>query len=100
MRFSFLSGSLEVEVSRRLDGHGLQGRLASQLSRQELPYAADAKELPDGKDIDEVIGYNGALEGLEALLLSLCCEGLITKVDARVDSAIQTALDAINNAYE
>jgi hypothetical protein len=60
---------------------------------QQEPYDEEASEERESGQ-----AYNGALDGLESLLLTLAAEGVLTPENqSRVDRAVQACLNALEN---
>ena len=79
---TFLNGKIRIE----------EGKLETDIERDDRTGAGDAE------DVLPAAASNGALDGMESLLLALVQSGVITQSeDPRVNESLQTALDAISN---
>jgi hypothetical protein len=103
---TFLEGKIVVNVE---DG---SGKMASRLERIACPAcgtpdcnacwcgSGDDEPEEEAEDAAARLMHNGAMEGIESLLLALACAGCITESeDPKVNEAIQSALDACENHY-
>lgn len=94
MKLTFLEGQITLEA---IQGGG---DIHSVLPRIECPECHQHKcNCDQHKDeINERVHYNGALEGMERLLLALCSLGVIDRSeDAVINEALQTVIDALDN---
>jgi hypothetical protein len=93
-----------------LDVENGGGNVNSRLERILCPVCGDpacnscwcgSEEVEPEEDADDVAArlvYNGALDGIESLILAQACVG-IDVAAAEYQEAIQTALDAIGNKF-
>jgi hypothetical protein len=105
---TFLDGTI------RIKSFGKGGRIETDLERETCPFCGSSdccfscdgsvshfeKEEDKTESEEEVatrIKFNGALDGIESLLLSLCSADLLKSEDPKVNEALQTTLDAIAN---
>jgi hypothetical protein len=87
MRITLLDGKIVLDVAK--DG----GNITSRLERVQ----PEADE--DADDAAARLTYNGALDGIESLILAHACAG-IDVAAAEYQKGVQTALDAIANNLE
>ena len=106
MNMAFLDGKIVLNTEEG------GGNITSGIERDRCPDCSHAEcndcwcgsgdEEPeeDAEEAASRLMYNGAIDGIESLLLALACAGCITKSeDPKVNEAIQTALDACGHHF-
>lgn len=100
MKHTFLNGRIVIE----------EAALQSDLERLTCEFCGhpscchSCDESQEGQEpeipVVDRIRYNGMIDALESLVLSLTLVGVITNEDPKANEAIQTTLDAIENSVE